>query len=424
MKRIHYGTLVTMSVIGVISANAQADSLQDAIKGGTFSGELRNTLELATKSDATAAGAFNNAKVLGSALTLDYLTGPYYGFKVGVGSETGYDWKLQDNDTLTTSGGENDHRDTVNTTNLYRAFLDYRFRKEITDTHIRIGRQGIVSPLLMNSGVYPMKDSFDAAVLENKDIQNTLLRVMYVTKWNMRYGDDNNGSLTQTSKSYHNPVVSLYMDNKSIKGLNIEAQWLANHNDENAGDPPTAVTAKDYDTSFLGLTYKVLDTNWVVGAKTLSANFENSANTGYWGALVKNIFNGIGVQLGYTSVQDAASFPGTLGHVPMFRAYNPGLQGEYYAGLKTTSIAADYGFHIPGFKTTIGYTSWQQSAQGIKHSRGTDLDGGYEASLRVDYKSQDIKGLSALMQLSYMNYNQNVPEDSLTVLRTSVNYQF
>ena len=119
-----------------------------------------------------------------------------------MGSETGYDWKLQDNDTLTTSGGENDHRDTVNTTNLYRAFLDYRFRKEITDTHIRIGRQGIVSPLLMNSGVYPMKDSFDAAVLENKDIQNTLLRVMYVTKWNMRYGDDNNGHCYHRHSAY------------------------------------------------------------------------------------------------------------------------------------------------------------------------------------------------------------------------------
>ena len=76
--------LVAIPVASAIIANAQADSLQDATTGDTFSGELRNTLDLGSKTDATGpAGRLNNAKVLGAALTLDYLTGSYYGFKLG-----------------------------------------------------------------------------------------------------------------------------------------------------------------------------------------------------------------------------------------------------------------------------------------------------------------------------------------------------
>ncbi|MCW4627847.1 MULTISPECIES: hypothetical protein [Marinomonas] len=422
MVKLNFKMALALSV--VTSVNSHASTVLDSIKNGTFSGGLFNTLELGSNSGASGVGANNNAKVLGSALTLDYVTGDYYGFNIGVGSETGYDWGIQDSDTATTAGGENDSRVNVNATNLYRAFINYRFNSALTNTQIRVGRQDITSPLLMTSGAFPMRDSFDAVVIENKDIPDTILRAMYVTKWNMRYGDDNNGSVTQTDKSYDNPLVSFYLNNKSIDNLNIEAQWLQNDNDENAGDPPAAVTAKNYDTTFLALDYNIPNSSWTVGAKTLSANFENSADTGYQGAFVKNTFNGVGVQLAYTTVDDAANFPGTLGHVPMLRSYNPGMQGEYFAGLKTTSIAANYGFNITGFKATLGYTTWQQSVEGIKNSRGTDLDDGYEASLRIDYKSQEIKGLSTVMQLSYINYDQDVADDSLTILRTSLNYQF
>lgn len=424
MKKIHYLTCVAFSVASAISANAMADSLQDALKGGTFSGSLRNTLELATKSDATKdAGALNNAKVFGSAITLDYVTGNYYGFKLGMGTETGYDWGLQSNETSTVSGGENDQRVTVNTTNLYNAFLQYDFNKDTTNTMVRVGRQKIVSPLILNSGYYPMQDSFDAFVLENKDIPDTMVRVMALTRWNMRYGSDGTG-LTQTTKGYHNPVSSIYIVNNSIKGLNVQAQYMANHNDENAGDPPTAVTVKDYNTSFLSMTYHVPNSKWIVGAKRLTANFKNSADTSYWGAMVKNTFNDVGVQLAYTSVDDANSFPGSLGHAPMFMAYNPGVTDEYIAGLDTVSAAVDYDFGLKGFKSTVGLTHWKQSAAGVTNSGGVDLDGGSEASLRLDYTAQEIKGLSMYLQLSYVDFNQNVAKDNMTVLRTSVNYKF
>ncbi|REG78464.1 hypothetical protein [Marinomonas pollencensis] len=421
MKKIPVIMLVSL---GTVCASAQAENLQEALSGGTFTGEIRNTLGLATQTDAKASGPFNNAKSLGSAITLDYLTGAYYGFTLGLGAQSGYDWGLQSNDVSSFVGGENDRRVTTDATSLYHAFLQYDFDKTITDTRVRFGRQSLVSPLVMTDGMYPMQDTYDALVIQNKDFNKTDLRFMYISKWNRRYGDDNEGSITEATKEFDNPLVSLYLNNNSIEGLNIEAQWLSNNNDEGVGDPPADVNAHDYDTSFLGLTYKIPDSTWELGAKNLSANFDDSADTGYWGARVKKTFDGIGVQLAYTSVDDAANFPGSLGHVPMFRAYSPGLTPEVFAGLKATSIAVDYNFDVPGLFTRVGYTSYKQSDEGIKNSIDNDLDGGYEASLQVNYKPASIKGLSTIVQLSYMDYDQDVDTDDMTVLRTSLNYKF
>jgi hypothetical protein len=421
MKKLPFITLVSL---GVACANVQAENLQEALSGGTFTGEIRNTLGLASQTDAKASGPFNDGKSLGSAITLDYVTGAYYGFKLGLGAESGYDWGLQSNDASTLAGGENDHRVTADATNLYHAFLQYDFDHELTDSRIRIGRQNIVSPLLMSDGMYPMQDTFDALVFDNKDLDKTDLRFMYISKWNMRYGDDNNGSIAETDKKFDNPLVSLYLNNNSIEGLNIEAQWLSNNNDNGVGDPPADVTAHDYDTSFLALTYQIPNSTWLVGAKTLSANFDDSPDTGYWGARVKKTFDGVGVQLAYTSVDDAANFPGTLGHVPMFRPYSPGLTPEIFAGLQATSIAVDYTFNVPGLHTKLGYTSYKQSDEGIKNSIDNDFDGAYEASLQVRYQPAEIKGLSTIVEISYMDYDQNVDTDSMAVLRTSVNYKF
>lgn len=425
--KIRHDALLAVAVMGVISAHAQADSFRDALTGGKVSGEVRNTYAVSSYSYSSAeAGALNNNNVLGSALALDYVTGDFKGFKVGVGFQAGRDWGIQDEDTgLSLAGGEEDHRIGVDSTNLYRAYLEYRFDKSVTDTGVRIGRQKIVSPLLMNSGAFPMQDAFDALVIENKDLPDTSLRFMYVDQWVMRYGDDASGSVTQTDKQYDDPVYSFYLKNSSLQGLDIEAQWLANDNDTPAGDPPTAaVTADAYDAGFLGLTYSVPDSSWVLGAKMLTADYEKRPDTGYWGIKAKTTVAGVGVQLSYTSVEDDANFPGTLGHVPMFRSYYTGYSHEIFAGLETTSLDIDYGFGVPGLKVGFMYADWKQSADGIANS-GKDFDGGFETGVDVRYQFQDVKGLSARVKTSYMDFDQQgVEDDDLTYTRVTLNYKF
>lgn len=419
--------LLLSALASAISANVQAESLQEALAGGKVSGEIRNVYALGSYSDARKeAGALNNANVLGSALDLDYETGRFHGFKAVVGFQAGYDWGIHDEQSgATAAGGEDDARVSISATNLRQAYLEYSVDPALSATSLRIGRQKIVSPLLMTSGVFPMQDSFDALVVENRNLPDTALRLLYVTRWNMRYGDDSNGSVTQEDIRYDNALYSLYLNNTSIAGLTVEAQWLSNANDNPAGDPPTAaVTADPYDTGFLGLTYKVPNSDWVLGAKVLSADYDNRADTGYWGLMAQTRIKGVEVQLGYTSVQDEGSFPGTLGHVPMFRSYKSGFVDEIFAGLDTTSLRVGYGFGVPGLKADLIYSGWRQSDAGIAAS-GTDFDGGYEAGVDIRYKFQQVKGLSARLQSSYMDFDRAaLARDDLFHTRMTLNYQF
>ncbi|MBR9883796.1 MAG: outer membrane porin, OprD family [Oceanospirillales bacterium] len=419
--------ILTSAVLIAMNGVAQADSFRDALTNGKFSGELRNVYAQGSYSNAKGeAGALNNANVFGSALALNYETGSFSGFKAVVGFQTGHDWDIHDEGSgLTVAGGEDDHRVSVQSTDLYRAYLEYTFDPSVTATKVSIGRQKIVSPLLMTSGVFPMQDAFDAVVIENRDLPDTTLRMIYVDQWVMRYGDDSNGSLTQTDKQYNDGLYSLYLSNNGIDNLNIEAQWLSNGNDDPVGDAPTAVISADpYDTGFLGLTYKIPDSNWVLGAKALTADYDTLPDTGYWGVKAQTKIGGVDVQLAYTSVEDDANFPGTLGHVPMFRSYTSGLIDEIFAGLDTTSLSLGYGFGVPGLKAKLVYSGWKQSDTGIANS-GKDFDGGYEAGVDVSYQFQSIEGLGARVQTSYMDFDRDaIDNDDLFHTRVTLNYSF
>ncbi|MDO0945268.1 hypothetical protein [Chromohalobacter israelensis] len=419
--------VLAVAALSALATNVHADSLRDAIASGNVSGELRNTYAHGSYSAAAdEAGALNNSHVLGSALVLGYETGSYHGFKIGTAFQKGHDWGIQDEDSGTTlSGGENDERATIDSAALYLGYLEYSFDRELTDTRLSYGRQRIVSPLIMNSGAFPMQDSFDALVVENGDLQNTSLEFMRIERWVMRYGSSSSGSLTQEDKDYDEPIYSLYAVNNSIEGLNVEAQWLVNDNNDPVGDPPTAVTTTGpYETGFLGLDYRFPNSKWGVGAKVLTANYDNQPDTGYWGVKANTEMAGVGVQVAYTSVKDDASFPGTLGHVPIFRSYDPALTHEIFAGLETTSLTMAHGFGLEGFEAVLGYSAWQQSEAGIENS-GKDYDGGYEVSLDLIYDVQSVPGLHARVKSSYMDFDQaSVSNDDFAYMRLSLNYAF
>lgn len=415
-----------VAMAAVMSSHAQADSFHEALTGGKISGEVRNTYAGGSQSDArTEAAALNNSNVMGSALSLTYETGAYQGLKAVVGLQSGYDWSLQDEDRATIAGGEDDSRVSISSTGLLVAYLEYGVDKSLTDTRFRIGRQKIVTPLLMSSGEFPMQDSFDAVVIENHDLPSTQLRMMAVNRWNKRYGEDSSGSFVEDDQQYHHPIYSLYLTNNSIPGLTVEAQWLSNRNDDPAGDPPAVVrTADKYDSGFLGLTYKVPDSNWILGAKALTANYDKLPDTGYWGVKVQTTIRGVTWHLGYTSMDDDGNFPGSIGHVPMFRSYKTGFIDEVFAGLDTTSLRVGYGFATPGLNVNLIYSGWRQSEKGIAVS-GRNMDGGYEAGVDIQYQFQRTKGLKGRLRTSYMDFDRaDVDKDDFLYTRVSLNYSF
>ncbi|MGH1460714.1 MAG: OprD family outer membrane porin [Neptuniibacter sp.] len=369
------------------------------------------------------AGALNNAKVGTTAISVLYETSEYKGLKFGIGFQSGYDWGIHDESTgLTPQGGEDDPRVSLSTTEIDKAYIDYTFTPELTATNVRIGRQQIITPLIMNSPAFPLRDSFDALVLTNTDLANTKLKLIYIDSWIMRYGDEALPSIYQQNKYFDDDVYSIYLRNNYISGLDIEAQWFNFDNATTAADLPSSITNEPYETSFIGLNYKIPDTSWLIGWKHLYASYDNSQDTDYWGVKVETNFNNIDARLAYTSVADERTFPGTLGHVPQFKAYRLTFVDEIYAGMESTSLMLSSSFEIPGFKARAVYVDWKQSEEGIAAS-GRNFDGGSELSFDFKYNFQSQKGLSTRFRLTQLDYDQ-AGDDDLTYMRLYLNYKF
>ncbi|WP_430461036.1 hypothetical protein ACQUQU_17685 [Thalassolituus sp. LLYu03] len=425
--------LIALSA-AVMAVNAQADSFREALQGGKISGELRNAITQSSHTDAWAeAGAVNNNSTGNTALRIDYATAAYKGLSFGVGFQTSWDWGLQDKDTGRAFGGgdgEDDTRNTIHATDMVQGYMNYAFDPASTKTNIRLGRQKIVSPLLMNSGAWPMQDSFDAVVINNQDLPGTSISAIAVNSWNTRFGASADAA-TSNDKHYDNPVMSLYLTNKSVDGLTVELQWLSNDNDETIGDGPVAVGSKGpYVTTFAGFDYNLGD--YTVSAKYLTSDFDEDSNTegtNVWGVQGKAKVGGVTLQLAHTQVGDDANFPGTLGHVPQFRSYNnTTIDCDLYAGLGTTVVSAAHGLGVEGLMAQASYAMWSQSDEGQAAS-GTDFDGGYELAIDLQYKVPSVPGLSTRLQLSQMEFGETAgasrgDENALTYGKLGVNYAF
>ncbi len=126
-------------------------------------------------------------------------------------------------DGVRQSGLGNDG-DTANAAN-YFAFTKAYLTKQIANTTLKLGRQELpksLSPLAFSEGWNVYKNTFDAAVAINTDIENTTIVGAYVSRSN-RHGDLNTfGGLDGTvagSDGQNNGAYMLTVQNKSVAGL-------------------------------------------------------------------------------------------------------------------------------------------------------------------------------------------------------------
>jgi len=427
VHKTNVGFVIFTAFTAALTVNVQAagGSLPDALVNGQFSGDLNTVLQFGSNSDAgAAAGPMSDTKTASSALTLGYKTAPFHGFIFGTAVQLGYDWKLGDGRSWRAQG-EDDERNSVRAIKLQNAYLDYTFKPDQTKTRIRIGRQNIISPLVMSSGMYPMKDAFDALVLTNRDLNATTVKLIYIENWVKRYADNHSTSILEKEARFDGSVYSIYLHNRSVKGLSIEGQYLANHSDATwVGDPPTNFfTSGPYRHSFVALNYQLPQLPVTLGTKYVRADYKNAANSELWGAKLATKIGRMGLTFAYTSTSEANNLPGTLGHVPWFRAFAfTETSPEVFAGLDETSVTLHYDTGVAGLRTSLVYAAWDQSAAGIVNS-GFDLDGGSELALDLQYKFQQTEGLSTRLQLSQMD--SDVAGDSdLTFVRMHLKYAF
>ena len=424
-----------------------SDTLADAFKNGKVSGDLRFVYTGGSQSDATTQTApVNNVNVGSIAAEIKYVTDSFNGFKVGLAFQSAHDLGFHKNDYSGVPGAqpasEDDERNSVSTTLLSEAYIQYNFLK----SNITIGRQKIKTPLIMTSSAFALEDSFDAAILTLNEIPDTMVKLIYIQDWQMRYGSDARKSAagvitaTQADEHYEKGMYSLFFKNNSIKGLTLDGQYLKTNENKMFFDAPVFIGVGGYDEYYLQAEYKLpikfplsfamtyAGANYDTGVKSvpaLPAATVGGDNAKLYGFKVATEVSGVKMNAAYTTMDDEANFPGTLGHVPDTIAYTDMLTNNaIFAGVNAYSLEAIYGFGIPGFSSALKFAHYNQSQKGIINSGGMNLDGTDEVNIDLKYAfSGALKGFSTQLWAGYGTYD--VPgEDAFTYARFYLHYRF
>lgn len=417
--------LVKLSLVALMTLSSTvfaADTLEEAFKNGKVTGDLRFVYTAGSKTDADVQTApVNNVNVGSIAAELRYVTDSFQGFKLGFGFQAGHDLDWHNNDyaggTAYQPNSEDDERNSVSTTLLSEAYIQYNFLK----SNIAIGRQKIKTPLIMTSSAFALEDSFDAAILTLNEIPDTMVKLMYIKEWQMRYGDDARNTATQQDMHLEKGIYSIFFKNTSIKGLTLDGQYMTTNEDKRFYDAPVFVGIGGYDQYYLQAEYK-LPINYPLSfAVTYAgADYDSSVmttplpnatalggdNARLYGFKVATEVSGVKINAAYTTMDDEANFPGTLGHVPDTIAYTDMLTNNaIFAGVDAYSIEAIYGFGLPGFSAGLKYAHYDQSDEGITKA-GMNLDGADEINIDLKYAfSGALKGFHTRLWAGYGTYD-------------------
>jgi hypothetical protein len=438
--------LVKLSLVALMTLSSTvyaADTLADAFKNGKVTGDLRFVYTAGSKTDADVQTApVNNVNVGSIAAELRYVTDSLQGFKLGFGFQSAHDLGFHKNDYAGAPAyqpnSEDDERNSVSTTLLSEAYIQYNFLK----SNIMIGRQKIKTPLIMTSSAFALEDSFDAAVLTLNEIPDTMVRLMYIKEWQMRYGDDARKNAagvitaTQADEHYEKGIYSIFFKNKSIQGLTIDGQYLKTNENKRFYDAPVFIEAGGYDEYYIQAEYKLPISHPLSFAMTYAGadydkNVMVSPNGGIlggdearlYGFKVATEVSSVKLNAAYTTMDDEANFPGTLGHVPDTIAYTDMLTNNaIFAGVDAYSIEAIYGFGIPGFEAGLKYAHYDQSTKGIANA-GMNLDGSDEINLDLKYAfTGALKGFQTRLWVGYGTYDN--PTKSAANTSTSLDDDF
>lgn len=410
---------IVMSVL--LLSPAQAITLQEALLAGKIGGEIKFMYLDASDTSAKAAKGTAGETSAAAALHLNYVSGDFYGFKLGASFEGSHDFDIDEDDP--------DPRLAYSDTKLSQVYLQYSYK----ENSLKVGRQYLSTPLIKTCRIWAMYDSFDAAVFTTKLIPDTVLTGIYLKEWNTTWAN-------REDIHFEDPIYSLYIQNKSLKGLTLTGQYLTTDNEGSNGDPPAATT-DGYDVWFSQGDYK-LPINYPV---TLSLQYGGAAfdkddedSTYFWGAKVATEVLGVGLEAAYASVADDNDFPGTLGQGANAAVFNHMLiNTSIFAGLDSASIKASYDFSKVGAKglnASLMYTYFMQSDEGMVDGKSArDMDNSYEIDADIHYALSGIlKGLSTRIWAGYANYDLSVPadvsnadrDDDVAYIRWYVDYRF
>lgn len=255
--------------------------------------------------------------------------------------------------------------------NFAEAFLEYKNGK----TNLKVGRQGINSVMLAMNDTKMIPNTFEAVAIENKDIQDTVVRAGYIMSQKLRnhqsfhsiiafekYNENDDAgshrgltpSLISGAGEDVNPeMILVTASNKSIPNLKLDGEYVAV-----SGFFKTAITEANYQIK--------LDDTWTLtpGIRYLKQMDDGAGAIG--GASLSGVFKGntvySGVSNGYTNPNSAD------GSIIMARFIAASGPLELLAGYSKVSDDADImamwrGFPTGGYTRSMAQVDWIANTQ-------------------------------------------------------------
>lgn len=348
-KVIKLGLMATLA-LGYTSAFS-AQSLASVFEEGKVSGEIKSQYFQKEVSNEKVSIWTNGGN-------LSYVTGDYYGFKSGVTLQAS---------TVTASDLDNaptayNKDQNVSGAVLSQAYLQY----SMANTTGKIGRQYISTPLVEGSGSRIFKESFEGLVISNTDISNTTIVAAYVDKEQYRTDIASGGTDVKEVSDFEqiqDGAYTVYVNNKSIKDLTVDAQYaLINSDTHTADDTKAFYAAGSYNLSPFTIETQTYQTD--------NGNAVNSKGSAYGVNLLGN-FDKLSLGVAYSIVDKDANIINGIGNGADYLYTGTWIYGGIYdadtdayklsAGYKiTTDLSFDlnYGAWKTGTNPTASETDF------------------------------------------------------------------
>jgi len=211
------GTIVPMEPVVEETVPAVATgSFGEALKNGKFTAKTRvfffdRSFDVSGVKDAralTAGGIFK------------YESGDYHGFKFGLayyGSHRlGNIYSREEGKGTSILG-----RDGKDLAFLGEAYLQY----DMGNTMFKVGRQQLTTPLMQNHDLRILPSVYEAAIIRNTDIPDTMVEVGYVKRYTGFTSKDNRFN-DYNAKWGEDGLAYLSFSNKSIENLTLRGQYI------------------------------------------------------------------------------------------------------------------------------------------------------------------------------------------------------
>ncbi len=239
------------------------NTLAGIFANGKLTGEIKSVY-----SSSNFLGKADATDVLSLGGNLGYVTGSYYGLKLGATFQTTHVLHASDDTgALKNASPIDDQPLDITGERLSEAYLVYT----LSDTTVKVGRQYIHTPLVStaNNGKSSeglISDSFAAAVISSTSLPDTTITAGYITKYQAK--TDGLGNIGDFN-DLEDGAWTVYVKNNSITNLTLQAQYA-----ELSGN----VDANDVSVLFAQGDYKL-------GGHTLSAQYFKSDANGVDGSI-------------------------------------------------------------------------------------------------------------------------------------------